>query len=78
MMTEKKFEEVLQRILGDAEPEAFGVEEDDANYLRDVVTYDEAGVLTRNKGLVVRLETGDEFQITIVQSARANRDEEDE
>ena len=74
-MTERKFEEVLQRMLGDAEPEAFGVEEDDVNYMREVTTYDEAGVLTRNKGLVVRLETGDEFQVTIVQSVRANRDE---
>jgi len=39
-----------------------------------VSTFQEAGVLTRNKGLVVRLQNGAEFQITIVQSALAEEE----
>ena len=33
-----------------------------------VETFEEAGVMTYNKGLVVRLPDGSEFQVTIVQS----------
>lgn len=37
-------------------------------YRSRVSTYDEAGVLTNNAGLVVRLFDGTEFQITVVRS----------
>lgn len=37
--------------------------------IQEVSTFEEAMVLTRNAGLVVRLANGQEFQITIVQSA---------
>ena len=33
-----------------------------------VQTFEEAGVMTNNKGLVVRMKGGREFQLTIVQS----------
>jgi len=33
-----------------------------------ILTYEEAGIMTRNKGLVLRTPDGDEFQITIVKS----------
>jgi hypothetical protein len=33
-----------------------------------ILTFEEAGLLTRNKGLVLRTPDGDEFQITIVKS----------
>ncbi|MCD6369950.1 MAG: hypothetical protein J7L63_00410 [Thermoplasmata archaeon] len=36
--------------------------------IESVRTFEEAGVLTRNAGLVCRLGDGSEFQITIVQS----------
>ena len=36
--------------------------------IESVRTFEEAGVLTRNAGLVYRLDDGSEFQITIVQS----------
>jgi hypothetical protein len=36
-----------------------------------VSTFEEAGVMTMNRGLVVRLTNGAEFQVTIVRSARA-------
>ena len=31
-------------------------------------TYEEAGILTRDRGSVIQLPGGDEFQLTIVQS----------
>lgn len=36
-----------------------------------VRSFADEGVLTNNAGLVVRLPSGDEFQVTIVQSERA-------
>ena len=36
--------------------------------LDSIRTFEEAGVLTMNKGLVIRLKDRREFQITIVQS----------
>jgi len=35
-----------------------------------VTTYQEAGVLTNNRGLVVAFPNGQQFQITIVESSR--------
>ena len=34
----------------------------------EVETYEEAGLLTRNDGLVIKTEDGDEYQVTIVKS----------
>lgn len=34
----------------------------------EVETYEEAGLLTRNDGLVIKAEDGSEYQVTIVQS----------
>lgn len=39
-----------------------------AEKVAGVSTFDEAGVLTRNAGLVVRLDDGTEFQVTVVRS----------
>ncbi len=36
--------------------------------IRHVLTFDEAGLLTRNEGLVIQMTDGAEFQITIVKS----------
>ena len=47
---------------------------DDDMELR-VRTYEDAGMLTYNKGLVVRCDDGAEFQLTLVQS-RAGDEEE--
>jgi len=46
--------------------------------VESVNTFDEAGVLTHNQGLVVAFDNGAEFQITIVQSAGWRDDDEDE
>jgi hypothetical protein len=41
-----------------------------------VQTFTEAGTLTRDKGLILRLKDGSEFQVTIVQSkCQQERDE---
>lgn len=46
-------------------------DEDDHIVIQDldqVGTFEEKGVLTNNKGIVLRLQDGREFQISIVQS----------
>ena len=53
---EKQMAETIQEALA---------EQDN---VRSVLTYDEAGMLTNNAGLVVRTIDGSEFQITIVKS----------
>ena len=55
MTTETEWQEELRDILW----------EYNDNF--DISTYEEVGMLTRNKGLVVKLESGEEFEITIVQ-----------
>jgi hypothetical protein len=45
--------------------------------LRYVRSYAEAGMLTRDAGLVVRTEAGDEFQVTVVRVRRADDGEDD-
>lgn len=61
-MDEKTFEEVLGEALWALEDEG-GID------LRRVDTFEIAGVLTTNNGLVVQLTDGSEFQVTIVKSA---------
>ena len=70
----------LQDILRDL-IEDDGLEDDLGDRaLRRVETYRDAGVLTRDAGLVIRLLNGTEFQLTIARSARGREDyaEEDE
>lgn len=40
----------------------------DPDGVANVSTFEEAGVLTMNAGLVVRMDDGSEFQLTIVRS----------
>jgi hypothetical protein len=47
----------------------------EAHVFARIVTYADAGVLTRDAGLIVRTAGGDEFQVTIVQT-RHGRDTE--
>lgn len=37
----------------------------------DVESFADAGIMTTNRGVVVRMRDGSEFQVTIVQSRRA-------
>ena len=43
-------------------------EDGDEETIRSIVTFADAGVLTSNSGLVVRLADGSEYQITVVRS----------
>lgn len=82
-MNEIDLQETLLNIFGtllDAREEVEG-EDDDitlADFVRDLVdetqevaravTFDDAALLTSNKGIVLRTSDGSEFQIAIVQS----------
>ena len=64
-MNAHEFIDLLQEILDEH------CDEDIAR----IVTYSDAGMLTRDAGLVIRMTSGDEFQVTIVQ-VRHGRDDE--
>ena len=40
----------------------------DEETIRSLVTFDDAGLMTSNSGLVVRMADGSEYQITVVRS----------
>ena len=63
-MSENKFTATLRDVLLLLAEDGW----DEDTGIRRVETYDEAGVLTTNAGLVVELTDGSEFQITIVRS----------
>lgn len=48
--------------------EAINLMNDEDPEVERISTFEEAGILTRNKGLVVKSIDGREFQITVVQS----------
>jgi hypothetical protein len=62
-MTEREFQAWLLEKIAEA------VTEDEIGDYNSAVTFEDAGLMTRNAGLVVRLEDGSEFQLSIVQSA---------
>jgi len=72
-MNELELQDALKDLLEEIpymDPEdrdCLGIQ-DILNNIDSVRTFEEAGVLTRNAGLVCRLGDGSEFQITIVQS----------
>lgn len=65
MFTATELREALQQLIEMAaqEPTEF-----DFVGVTDVRSYEEAMVMTRDEGLVVKLDDGSEFQITITQS----------
>ena len=72
-MDEQELEQALSEVLAEA-----GMTEPDDELtvtvpveltgIEEVRTYRDAGVLTNNAGLVIRMKGGGEFQLTIVQS----------
>jgi len=64
-MNEEGFAKCLQAVLDD---ELNVTESFDPDGVREVATFAEAEVMTLNHGLVVRMDDGSEFQITIVRS----------
>lgn len=79
-MTEATFEAAIaekldyEELYGEAVAENDDTGEEEAQTASATVTrirtYSDAGMLTMNRGLVVRLDDGTEFQVTIVQSDR--------
>lgn len=71
-VTERGFESLLEDIFESQINANFDdriAELDEAGVaIGGVTTFEGAGVLTRNRGLVVNLESGEEFQITIVRT----------
>lgn len=68
-MNEKTIEDALNLLISgelDLVDTALGE-------VSNIKTYAEAGILTRDSGLVLRMEDGSEFQITIKQSKSRNR-----
>ena len=68
-MPERKFEKLLQVILRDdlaAEP---------SYYVSRVQTFEEAGVPTEDRGLVVTMVDGSEYRIAIVQGRGTGAEE---
>ena len=72
-MNEHEFQDALKTALqelawmaeDDEYPDTLPVDLAD---VREVQTFDEAGVLTHNKGLVVTLADSTEMQVTVVRS----------
>jgi hypothetical protein len=48
---------------------AFAEYDEPSVEIDNIATFEDAGVLTNNKGLVIRLANGREYQVTIVHSA---------
>ena len=69
-MNEHDFEEVLQDGLREliAQDGDYRTADDMCWENLRVQTYAEAGVLTRDKGLVISLPNGREYQLTIIRS----------
>ena len=60
-------EDVLLEIINDGETEYLN-EDGEEIRIKSVCTFDTAGLLTRDRGVVVKLEDGSEFQVSIVKS----------
>ena len=69
-MTEQGFAACLAAILNG---EVDVNESFDPDGVREAVPYDEAGVLTRNAGVVVTMDDGSEYQLTAVRSRGPRR-----
>ncbi len=63
-----EFTQALRDLLDGEDPSDGPL---DTENLRRIETFEEAGVLTRDAGLVVTLKDGTQFQIGIVRSRRA-------
>jgi hypothetical protein len=61
-LPEKKFQDLLQTILRD------DLEVEPRYYITSVQTFEEAGVPSEDRGLVVTMSDGSEYQLTIVKS----------
>lgn len=65
-MEEQEFQNTIKDILEmlDIFEEIEGIPIE----IKNISTFDDVGLLTKNKGLVIKLTNGSEFQLTIVKS----------
>jgi hypothetical protein len=79
-MNERKMERTLLELFEDiaSDEELQASLDHPALANAQVKTFEDAGLLTRDRGIVLSLEEGSEFQITIVQSARSEDEDSDE
>ena len=75
-MTEQRLEELFQEIIEiyeerqEEEADVYN-DSDVSNYeptFASVMTFEEKGVLTNDRGLVIKMQDGKEFQVTLVRS----------
>ena len=67
----------FERWLAEAIEERRAETDEDEDPIRDVEDFVQAGMLTNDRGLVVRFADGSEIQVTLVQS-RCRRDDDDD
>ena len=70
-MNEQELAQAMMDFLNNAFEAAIDGDVDvpeELSEVRDMRTFEEAGVLTRNAGIVLRMRGGDEYQISIVKS----------
>ena len=63
-------EEAIQEALDERDENQADLHGEPAVFAR-IVSYADAGVLTRDAGLIIRTAAGDEFQVSIVQTRHA-------
>ncbi len=63
-VTEDILQDGLMELISEAADDSFGIGWENTR----VRTFEQAGVMTYNRGLVISLPDGSEFQLTIVQS----------
>jgi hypothetical protein len=67
-MDEKEMQDALIGLLEDETMSDYFTSGESEVDVRDIESFKDAGVLTNNAGIVLRLMDGSEFQITIVRS----------
>lgn len=67
-MTEQDVQYSLQELIEAWQGPMVSEDGEKESDVERTETFQEAGMLSNNKGLIVRLEDGSEFQITIVRS----------
>ena len=64
----KMDEEEFGLFLSDVLETYLDLDDDNPSPIDNITTFNHAGILTMNEGLVIRLTSGEEFQLTIVRS----------
>ena len=64
IMNELEMQELLTDALN------FNDEENENNQIKSIKSFQDAIILTSNKGLIIKMNDGSEFQITIIQSRK--------